>query len=300
MSKSVLNISKDILKLFRDGNEVPLNNISYKFTKTEKLVFLAYSSKIIKFNNDELGITTVINNTEIAKLCNLTVATVVTARKSLEKTGLIKVKNIDKFKHQVIIVGYENLHLTKDEGGSGYVKIGFNMFKELCKLTANELRIAFDLILSIDSNKGNKFNGTDSLTRNYSFIKKYLPSYVDCKKKVKEILKKLDGLFDLTFKEDNIQAKEIQTYNVENYLACVSKGNRKFIKKILKNTNINFDRKDLSDLVQMSIEYGCKSISNALMYIFLNTISIKETLGGLVRTLIKSASFNGLNTLNVN
>lgn len=290
MQRSVIHISKDTLKLFRAGNEVLVNNISHKFTRAEKLVFMAYSAKVCKFNNDEeIGITSVINNTEIAKICNLTVATVVTARKSLEKTGLIEVKNIDTFKHQIAIIGYERLHLTKEEGGTGYVKIGFNMFKKLCELTSNELRIAFDLILSIDSDSANNYNKSDSLTRNYSFIKKYLPSYVDCKKKVQEILKKLDGLFDLTFKEDHIQAKEIQTYNVKNYLSCVSKGNRKFIKKILKNTKITFNKKDLNDLVQMSIEYSCKAISNALMYILLNNIDIKESLGALVRSLIKNS-----------
>lgn len=289
MQRSVIHISKDILKIFREGKKLTINEVDHKFTKAEKLVFLAYSSKVYKLDNEIEGITPIITNTEIASMCNLSVATVISARNSLNELGLIKVESIDKFKHQIIIIGYERLHLTRKEGGTGYVKIAYNMFQELCKLGSNELRIAFDLILSIDSDSANNYNKSDSLTRNYSFIKKYLPSYVDCKKKVQEILKKLKGLFNLKFEDNSIKAKEVDSYKVKNYHDTIYKGNRKGLKRILKNNNISFNSKDLTDLVKMSMEYSYTAISNSLMYIFLNNIVIEKSLGALVRSLIKNS-----------
>lgn len=289
MKRTIIHIGKETLKLFKVGKELNINGVKHKLTKAEKLVYIAYLSKVCKFGSEEVGTTIAISNSEIANMCGLDVTTVINARKSLEELALVTVNKLDRFKHQIYIVGYENLHATKDEGGTGYVKIGFNMFHELCKLNSNELRLACDLIVAIDNNKGSKFNKSNFITRYFSNIRKYLPSYINCKKKVRSILKKLDGIFDLTIQDDSVDAKEIFAYNTDNYLATVSKNNRKGIKKLAKNAGIKYSTKDLTDLVQMSIEYSYAAISNAFMYILTRGITDIDNLGGLVRSLIKGS-----------
>lgn len=289
MQRTVIHISKDVLKLFKTGGIETINGIEHRFTKAEKIVYIAYLAKVCKFSAEETGCTVAISNSEIASMCSLDVTTVINSRNSLEALGMITVNKIDRFKHQVNVINYETLHATKDEGGTGYVKLGFNMFQELCKLNSNELRLACDLIVAIDSNKASKYNKSNFITRYFGNIRKYLPSYVNCKKKVKEILKKLDGLFDLTIQEDCVNAKEILAYNTDNYLARISKNNRKGIKKLAKNAGIKYTSKDLTDLVQMSIEYSYAAISNAFMYIMVKGITEIDNLGALVRTLIKNS-----------
>lgn len=290
MKRTIINISKNTLKLFKTANKVTLNGTEHKFTRAEKIVYLGYLAKVCKFDAEDLGWTTVVSNSTMSKLCGLDTSTVINCKRSLSTIGLINVEEIGNGKHRVKIIEYEQLHLTKEEGGTGYVKIGFNMFQKLCELNTNELRVALDILLSLDNMKNNIYNKSQFIVKYYSKARKYLPSYVNCKKKVAAIFEKLDKLlFDINLKEDHCTCKEILAYNVENYVAKVAKGNRKGIQRLAKANGIEYNSKDLTDLVQMSLEYGYTAISNALMYIMINAITNIDNLGALVRTLIKGS-----------
>lgn len=251
---------------------------------------------------DSLG---TIKNLSIIRLADTLNCTTKSIRRSLEdlqeKDYIIYCNSGSSDLINVSILSYRFNHLTKEDGGTGYIKVPNTVLEEVIKADdINYIRLIFRLLF-VES-KNNPIRGKtgeniddnkDYISKRRSFIsfnelKSYLPDYMNSKPMIINILKDMSDVFYIEFYDEKIifeTKKEIDFVSVKadaEVDALVTLFN---YKEYLKDD-------ELTDLTNMSLRYGLKrtvsALSEAVSVYKDKLIDSVENLPGLLTTIIRN------------
>lgn len=261
----------------------------------------------------------------VSKLLNVSITTVKRNNELLQRLNFIHATEVDTNTYDICITDIDKLHKTEKEGGKGYITLPKKKLQQLLGMNnINNLRVTIKELLKADMDT-NKYNKKISGMK-ISIIKEALPFYLRRGRKgIEEILKSENSMFKVTnidFEKNicevdisNYEKKDVLRSNLEKSLfdsldnfirennICLlsdkeieldTQENRystlNMIEELENATEEDKYKNRVNNLVQLSIEYGAKTIRNMLLYVQRRYItgegiSIKN-IGGFIRSLI--------------
>lgn len=268
------------------------------FSRSLILQFLLYIMTC-----DGSGYVKLLSIAEMSEYLGVSERTIRNNNKYLINNGFICTSKIDTDRYRLFIPNYKDYFKSKKEYGKGYLEVTKEIFEELIK-DEKVVSIRAALRLLLEENKVNRNNPARELIFTYKNIQNFLPSYVNCKKKVKEILK--NGSSNIIFKielqertinynlRDNYNKNYILEKHSYNYEVSIRHHITKLSRQIFGQgisayeiTNIN---DFIPDFVQMSHQHSLElvldGIRSLLEEINNQNYDIKNH-GGYVRNKIK-------------
>lgn len=278
------------------------NNYKVKeqiLSKTRLLQFLLYHA-----TSDSNGLVKAISFDEISKKLNISLRSVKDNNKFFIDTGLICSTRLNTDQISLFIIGYKNYFKSKEDYGRGYLEISSEILKELfVEKNINVIRLTLRELL-----KHNKLSADDEIvefTYTYKEIKRFLPSYINCPKKIIDLIKNgTTNIFNTKFNKDGISLKIKENYdskvmretNDKKYKVKIAehifKQGRNLGRTILGETLDLFEITDIEiymkDFVQMSHQYSLELVLYGIDYLI--TLILKYNFignyGGTVRNKI--------------
>lgn len=190
---------------------------------------------------------------QIAKYCNMSIPTVKQNHKVLQECGLVDTIYSSFGKVDFKIIGENNLHKSKKNGGRGYATISIDMLKHLFSFdNVNELKVELKKLLNADAK-------SSKIGKNVGFNKEnltsMLPTYIQKSKKlINKIINSPKSLFNIDRGSLNISK-----YQSKNDIDTKFKNKyRQEVINIFGLNNTAFSRK-YADLLSKSLylkEYG--------------------------------------------
>lgn len=269
--------------------EGTFEHIPGKFTHSQIIQFI-----FIHFLPGTDSIKPCFSVSETARILNLCEKTVIRNIKKLTIEGLICTSKVSPDIYSIYMTEAEKYHLTKKEGGTGYIPVSLELFTEILNIqNVNSLKLEIRKLIKFDNNRINK-NSTNKVTFSFEDIRRFLPNYINYCGIINKIV---DGTSDV-FRE-NTKNKKIEFELKEIYDA------RRLRKQKHLEYGINFaalagengfagDSANLptGDLIKMSFEYGHRTVLAALKkYIqeyYWNNVVVYNV-GAFIRSLIQKA-----------
>ena len=256
---------------------------------------------------DSYGIIKSVSCKDIADEIGVTVRTIKDNFKFFIDKGLLYATKRDSDHYGLAIAGYRDYFKTKAEYGRGFLQITKEAFVILNKeKKINSIRLACRQFLEYSRVNINSDDNIKSAEFSYSKIKRFLPSYINCPKKINFIIKnsKID-VFDTEVRSNGIVFKlkpdfdsdAIRKDNIEKYKIKISEhifkqgrilGNllagEPYDLRVITDIDVYID-----DFVQMSLQYGLDLVLSGLNYLIEYIIKNNYTgnYGGVVRNRIK-------------
>lgn len=253
---------------------------------------------------DSRGFASLISVKELAEHLGCTVRTIKNNNKELQKLGLISFSEYGADLFSVEIKDYDKNHLKKEQGGTGYVQMTQSFMDALVSMdNVNAMRLAIRALLKYDNEV--EVEKKDVCLYSYNDIKRFMPSNINHKKIIDELMLKTASIFtiiasdkyiSIQLKEQyngKVQKQEKETAYTGEILEYVDEINE----QLVDGEEILLTRKDTEDLVQLSMEYGLNHVQKALS-VYVPYIQSKHTpdsienIGGFIRTVIKNTIFN--------
>lgn len=253
---------------------------------------------------DSRGFASLISTKELAEHLGCTVRTIKNNNKELQRLGLIAFSEYGADLFSVEIKEYEKNHLTKEQGGTGYVQMTKSFMEAIVSMdNVNVMRLAIRALLKYDNEV--EMEKKDVCLYSYNDIKRFMPSNINHKKIIDELMQKTASIFTIIASDNyiSIQLKEqyngkVQKKEKENAYTCeIVDYVDEINKELVQGDEILLTNKDTADLVQLAMEYGLNHVRMALS-IYAPYIQSKSTpdtvqnIGGFIRTVIKNSIFN--------
>ena len=277
------------------------------------------------YNPDKYGITSTIDENELAKKLNVHVRTIQNCLQNLQENNYIVYSNAGigwRFIN-VQILNYNIQFLPAQYGGRGYVILDSDLLKKLIAIkSVTALRLNIRILLEQDVQRLKDFLSDEAvvtITKTYAELGRYLPKY--CKRNI--IIKALGMEQDVMeihintinavfvmgdscnckkMKQDRLEdckkdlMEFVRIFNDSIY-SCFYEPEAPIDEKIeplLKNLSqpitFAFHNTELDDMASMCLQYSKETTINAF-YEFCQKYLCKEieyhNLGGLVRTIIE-------------
>lgn len=254
---------------------------------------------------DDNGIIQYISTSQTASVLGCTEKTIKTNLDKFVDCNLLSYTKINSDLYTLYLPDYKKYHLSKYQGGTGYVQLAKEAFHEVLNINnVNALRLELRRILKFD-NDYIKYKDSDidldlDFCSTYTFeeIKRIMPDHINYRGAISDVLNKTSKIFDVTQQDSAITFKLKNEYN-SHFLKESKYLNFKheFYNFYNNETLISYPGpKVLEDLVQMSFEYGFKTVIEALhIYIknyYNNNVVIKNVCG-FIRTLIRKSMIAG-------
>jgi hypothetical protein len=233
---------------------------------------------------DSNGVVKNISTKEIAEILDCDVKTVKNNNERFVELNYILFSQSSNDEFTILLRDYKNYHLTAKEGGSGYITMSKDLFKNLLEIdNVNSLRLELRELIEFDNKNINPENNTQG-EYTYREIKRFLPEYLRYKGAIDKIIENGSNSFIMQKNQEGIIFELKYEYKSE-----------KLKQDILDECDIalddyfnkfNFTEKNLTDIFQMSLQYGVENIKDSLEIIY-NGYILKEkrinNLGGLIR-----------------
>ncbi len=253
---------------------------------------------------DSRGFAALISTKELAEHLGCTVRTIKNNNKRLQRLGLISFSEYGADLFSVEIKDYEKNHLTKEQGGTGYVQMTQSFMKALVSMdNVNVMRLAIRALLKYDNEV--HVEQKDVCIYSYNDIKRFMPSNINHKKIIDELMQKASDIFTVIAGDTHVSVQLKEEFNGK---VQKTEKERLFTTEIYEQVdaiNESFSEgeellltnQETDDLVQMAMEYGINHVRQALA-VYPSYIqspgtpdSIKN-IGGFIRTVIKNNIFN--------
>ena len=222
----------------------------------------------------------------------------------------------------VLLCEYKKYFLPGKDGGHGYITMSKELFEEIIKIkNVNALRLTLRNYINCDNASYQENLPVRTVIKNYQDLKRYLPRY--CNRGI--IQKALENNTILHIEKSNesiaftindqFNAKEIKqnmkqanqaelehfieytNYCLHNYVCAPEEYSVKLrnigiyvpLDANVKLYSLTVQKKDITDLTQLSIEYGLQNVLEALQYIyhyFIFTSTNIQQLGALTRSIL--------------
>lgn len=239
-------------------------------------------------NVDRNGFIKNISEKELASYLGCTLKTVRANNIKFVKLNYILFARVSDDIINICLLDYKRYFLSSYDGGRGYLTMHKDLLDELLAIkNVNALRLEIRELIKFDDIN---INAVEIKPASYSYVelKRFLPRYINYRRKIVSILNYKSNAFELKVTEKGIEFKLNSDYIV-NRKELESKYTIALV-DYLEENNILVDNKALDDLIQMSIQYDLNIVIDALNVVkktyFANDIPI-ENLGGLVRHIIK-------------
>lgn len=195
--------------------------------------------------------------------------------------------SLDKHTYNIIISGYDQLHLTAKKGGSGYITLTEDMISLFLKISnVNALRLELIKILKLDETT----LITKERTDNYLIhdLKNILPQHMNYIGAYEKIQQGQVTVFDSHILDGRLYFTLKDTYKLKINIDDFQLNNLPAIKECLFDLNIEHDEVLALNIAELSTQYHISLIKEALVvlkaqYIDQN-VKIRNT-GGLIRIL---------------
>lgn len=278
----------------------------YKKTSYDKRLSKYQLLQLITYHYfvDSRGFGSLLSSKELAEYLGCTLRTFKNNNKRLQELGLVYYSECGSDLFSIKIVGYENNHLTAEQGGKGYVQMSKSFMEALVSMdNVNVMRLAIRSLLKFDSDVSVKQQ--DVCHYSYNDISLSMPSNINHKKIIDELMAKTSHIFTI-FKSDHfisihlkdeyngkIQKVEKETFFKEQLEEHIETLNE----DLAESEEITITQKDETDLIQLSMEYGLNYVIEALA-VYLRYIQSQTTpdivhnLGGFIRTVIRNGLSN--------
>lgn len=258
-----------------------------RLSKYQLLQFLLYHF----MNVDSNGLVTYISIKEIAKIIGCDTRTIKNNNLALIDLGLIAYTKVTKDLFSIAILGYKKYHLTRKEGGTGYIQMPKEFLEELLQIkNVNSIRLAIRQLIKFDDESVKETD--DKCFYTYEDIKRFMPSNVSYKSIIKETLSGTAKLFNVELYDSHVIFNLKDEFNGKKLRQIKENNIREIITNFYKENVLYLDKneKDIEDLIQLSMEYGITYVNEALV-IYLDLIKVKDepldNVGGFIRTVIK-------------
>lgn len=266
-----------------------------RLSKYQLLQLLTYH-----FFVDSNGFASFVSVKALSEHLGCTKRTIKNNNKTLQRLGLISFSEYGADLFSMEIKGYKENHLTKEQGGTGYVQMSKTFLESIISMdNVNVMRLSIRALLKYDTEV--EVAKKDSCIYSYNDIKRFMPSNINHKKIIDELMEKTAEIFVILTTDTHISIQLKETHNGKIQKKEKEKLYSESIEKHAQHINeqmddeelLSFDEKDMSDLVQLSMEYGFKSVQRAL-YVYVNHIRNTKTpdvihnIGGFIRTVIKN------------
>lgn len=253
---------------------------------------------------DSRGFSSFISTKELAEHLGCTVRTVKNNNKQLQALGLISFSEYGADLFSIEIKDYTKNHLTKEQGGTGYVQMTKSFMEAIVSMdNVNVMRLAIRALLKYDNEVEVEKN--EVCLYSYNDIKRFMPSNINHKKIIDELMQKTSSIFTILASDQYISIQLKEEYNGKvqkkekeiTYATEVGDYIEEINREVEQGEEIILTEKDSEDLVQLSMEYGLNHVQKALS-IYLAYIQSKSTpdtvhnIGGFIRTVIKNTIFN--------
>lgn len=263
--------------------------LGHRFSKSQIQQFILYHMLPV----DSDGFIQYVNIKQIASYLGYSVRTIKNNNKLFQELGLIAMAHQEKNTFNLFIVDYANYHKLREEGGTGYVKLTKEFMHDLIRVATNvnELRKSLRLYMQNDKDVGfhNKAESVFTMTD----IKRYLPKHLHHPKAVKKILAPISNVFSYHYNGALLTFQVKSTYDA----TCILHEKEQVIQKqalsIASDNQYSFTDKELTDIVQMGIEYGIENLLVVLKQILSDSRIQWDTLfelGGRLRMLLRTNS----------
>lgn len=238
---------------------------------------------------DKRGIVKNISTKKVAKLLGCTTRTVKNNNQRFIDLGYILYSKAFDDKFSILLTDYSKYHLTKKEGGTGYITMSKELLFELLKIdSVNSLRLELRKTIEFDDS-----NINTNLPRfgeyTYNEIKRFLPEYLHYKRAVNNVIENCSNCYDVIQDEKGIKFMLKDKYNPDILIDNIYEECEKnlYIHPITKSLYVNEEVQN--NLYDLCIRYGIQTVNSALDYIYYNYVikRIKITnIVGLARTII--------------
>lgn len=261
---------------------------------------------------DSRGVVPFVSTKQLAKRLGCSKRTIKNNNQRLAKLELIAVSFYGKDLFSVDILGYEKYHLPKMEGGTGYVQMTKGFLEAIGEMdNVNSMRLAIRALLKFDDEV--EVRRQEECMYTYNDMKRFMPSNINHKKIIDELMAKTAGIFDIQAYDAFVMIKLKDAYNGKVQKQLKEEEFKETIAHHLQESNqslvqdglevlIDLSSEEIEDLSHLSMEYGVelviKGLNACVSYIQdEKTPDLIENIGGFIRTVIKN---NFIRTLGKN
>lgn len=248
---------------------------------------------------DSNGFVPFVSTKELAEELACTVRTIRNNNKRLEALGFISFHNYGKDLFSVKINGYETYHLKKEEGGTGYVQMTQSFLTALYSMeNVNVMRLAIRSLLKFDNEAVS--NSDERCEYSYNDIKRFMPTNINHKKIIDELMAKTTHIFDIETGDDRIFISLKEAFNgkvqkiqkAELFSTLLSEHIDVVNETSSAETPLALSPDETENLVELALEYGIHHVVEALD-IYENyresTPEKIKNIGGFIRVVIKNS-----------
>lgn len=256
---------------------------------------------------DERGLLSSLSEKEVAVLLGCHVKSVKANNLFFEEIGLIYYSKSDNSKVNIWLKDYNTYHLSKEEGGEGYIHMSRELLSNLLSLDdVNVLRFEIKKTVKYDSDTIKYIHQTGEAKRTAPSIltcdelKRVVPLHLRTPSQLIRIANRSSTAFDTKIEGSTVIFKLKEQYNGK----IIKKEQQVKRFEEMKNYLMGIypegtfiEVKQINDLVHLSFEYGLKRVKEAVndtheTYEIFHRPSFN--LGGMVRTIIKNSYLKNL------
>jgi hypothetical protein len=269
-----------------------------RLSKFQTLQLLSYHL----LNVDSQGFVPFVSVKSLAEKLNCTVRTLKNNNKRMVELGMISVTYHGANFFSVQIKDYDKYHLTKQEGGTGYVQMTKGFLEALFSMdNVNSIRLAIRALLKFDDEV--EVRKQDVCRYSYNDIKRFMPSNINHKKIIDELLMKTQSVFDIVTTDGYIEISLKDEFNGKVQKEEKEKEFKEKIEESIISINeelfmageegMDLSETEIEDLSHLSMEYGIDLVLEGLK-VSVQYIQGKETpdlienIGGFIRTVIRN------------
>lgn len=244
----------------------------------------------------EDGIVPCVSVKEGATYLGMCQKTFKTSIKKLYEESIIDYTQLNADLYNVYLIEYKNYHLTKKEGGTGYLNLTKDAFEEILKIkNVNSFKTELRKLLEFDNNNYDS-DTKKEVSFTYKALRRFLPKYIKYKSVISEVIEgtNVSNMFDLIHDKVNMSITFIMkdSYRADLYKEHKKDDYKMTIASIFYDQGIYINQSTIADLVGMSFEYGHKNILSAIKkYIFeyfYKGFKI-ENIAGFIRSLLEKS-----------
>lgn len=266
----------------------------FHITTTERLSKLQIKQFLLFhfIDIDRFGIVKNISLEKIANILGCSINTVKNNNKRLEELEYITFTNYYFGRFSAFIRDYPRYHLTKRDGGSGYLTMNKNIIMALIGIDdVNVLRLELRQLIKLDESNMN--NSEDELLNgeySYNDIRLFLPQYKSYKKAIKELSNYASSLFQTKVLNNKLTFNLVEKYRE----STITKEIISMIDDIHEKYTPIIDI-DYPAILDKTIKYGKERVSLALDHIYKKYIMKERKIKNIEGLLV--AVIRGQNSL---
>lgn len=179
-----------------------------RLSRSQLLLYITYHLMPITVD----GIIKHADVAELAKKMGVNARTIRRANEKLKELDIIDIIGSQKSVYSVLLPDYKGYHLTRKEGGTGYVQMTKEFLESLYKMAkVNSIRLALRLLLLFE--KEVVVGNEPSCVVTYAEMKRFLPKNMNHKKIIDECLQAIENLFTLEKHDKYVVVELKDAYN---------------------------------------------------------------------------------------